>query len=109
MSWTRGIGNFIVARSHSRTGTLSCTHSKPIHKLDIPAFDWPIAPFPQLQYPLQEFERENAEEERRCLAEVRGVWGGREGGVNTGLGGSMGMGRTNDALCGLVITLIVEL
>ena len=54
------------------TGTLSCTHSKAIHKLDIPAFDWPIAPFPQLQYPLREFERENADEERRCLAEVRG-------------------------------------
>lgn len=52
-------------------GTLSCTHSKEIHKLDIPAFDWPIAPFPQLRYPLEENVRENQEEERRCLEEVR--------------------------------------
>ena len=51
-------------------GTLSCTHSKPIHKLDIPAFDWPVAPFPRLRYPLNEFVRENEAEERRCLAEV---------------------------------------
>ena len=50
--------------------TLSTTHSKPIHKLDIPAFDWPQAPFPRLQYPLEQYEQENAEEEARCLAET---------------------------------------
>jgi 4-aminobutyrate aminotransferase/(S)-3-amino-2-methylpropionate transaminase len=56
---------------HGRAlGTLSCTHSKPIHKVDIPAFDWPIAPFPQLQYPLDQFVRENKAEEERCLAEM---------------------------------------
>lgn len=27
-------------------GSLSLTHSKPIHKLDIPAFDWPVVDFP---------------------------------------------------------------
>ncbi|MCJ1310173.1 4-aminobutyrate transaminase [Agyrium rufum] len=48
--------------------SLSTTRSKPIHKLDIPAFDWPQAPFPALQYPLHEFEAENAAEEERCLA-----------------------------------------
>ena len=30
-------------------GCLSTTHSKAVHKLDIPAFNWPIATFPQLK------------------------------------------------------------
>lgn len=54
-------------------GCLATTHSKAIHKLDIPSFDWPIAPFPKLQYPLEEFVRENAQEEARCLEEVSAV------------------------------------
>lgn len=38
---------------HGRTlGTLSATRSKVIHKIDIPAFNWPAAPFPNLKYPL---------------------------------------------------------
>ncbi len=52
-------------------GALACTHSKPIHKLDIPSFDWPIAPFPRYKYPLEENERENQKEDERCLARVR--------------------------------------
>uniref|UniRef100_H2TN05 4-aminobutyrate aminotransferase n=1 Tax=Takifugu rubripes TaxID=31033 RepID=H2TN05_TAKRU len=56
---------------HGRTmGCLATTHSKSIHKLDVPSFDWPIAPFPRLQYPLEEFTRENGQEEARCLEEV---------------------------------------
>ncbi|MBN3303969.1 GABT protein, partial [Amia calva] len=56
---------------HGRTlGCLATTHSKAVHKLDVPSFDWPIAPFPKLKYPLHEFVRENAEEEARCLEEV---------------------------------------
>ncbi|XP_010779853.1 4-aminobutyrate aminotransferase, mitochondrial-like [Notothenia coriiceps] len=51
-------------------GCLATTHSKAIHKLDVPSFDWPIAPFPRLEYPLEEFTRENAHEEARCLEEV---------------------------------------
>lgn len=51
-------------------GSLSTTRSKPIHKLDIPAFNWPSAPFPMLQYPLAENEAANAAEEARCLTEV---------------------------------------
>ena len=50
--------------------SLSTTHSKPIHKLDIPAFDWPQASFPALKYPLEEHDEENALEEQRCLDEV---------------------------------------
>lgn len=51
-------------------GSLSTTRSKPIHKMDIPAFDWPQARFPQLKYPLEEHVQENAAEEKRCLEEV---------------------------------------
>lgn len=51
-------------------GSLSTTRSKPIHKLDIPAFDWPQASFPVLKYPLAEYATENAKEESRCLAET---------------------------------------
>ncbi|KAF3482400.1 4-aminobutyrate aminotransferase [Arthroderma uncinatum] len=63
MSFTSGF--------HGRLfGSLSTTRSKAIHKLDIPAFDWPRAPFPQLKYPLDQFASENAAEEQRCLEEV---------------------------------------
>ena len=56
---------------HGRSlGALSCTHTKTIHKLDIPCFDWPIAPFPQLRYPLHQHQQENHAEEQRCLQEV---------------------------------------
>ncbi|XP_001607115.2 4-aminobutyrate aminotransferase, mitochondrial [Nasonia vitripennis] len=56
---------------HGRTlGSLSTTHSKYIHKIDVPAFDWPIAPFPRYKYPLEANERENKEEDERCLARV---------------------------------------
>ena len=56
---------------HGRTlGTLSSTRSKPIHKLDIPALNWPKAPFPKIQYPLDTFATENSQEEARCLQEL---------------------------------------
>lgn len=51
-------------------GSLSTTRSKALHKLDIPAFDWPQATFPTLKYPLEEHAQENAQEEQRCLQEV---------------------------------------
>jgi 4-aminobutyrate aminotransferase/(S)-3-amino-2-methylpropionate transaminase len=51
-------------------GSLSTTRSKPIHKLDIPAFDWPQATFPQLKYPLEAHAEENAKAEADSLAEV---------------------------------------
>lgn len=54
-------------------GSLSTTRSKAIHKLDIPAFEWPKAPFPALKYPLNEFEAENKAEETRCLEEFEAV------------------------------------
>ncbi|KAK4580491.1 4-aminobutyrate transaminase [Recurvomyces mirabilis] len=54
-------------------GSLSTTRSKPIHKLDIPAFDWPQAPFPALKYPLDQHVEENKAEEERCLDEAERV------------------------------------
>lgn len=62
---------FFLGGFHGRTiGVLSTTHSKAIHKLDIPALDWPIASFPRYKYPLEEHVQENQAEDRRCLAEV---------------------------------------
>lgn len=56
---------------HGRTiGALSTTHSKYIHKIDVPALDWPIANFPVYKYPLSENACENQKEDERCLAEV---------------------------------------
>lgn len=56
-------------------GSLSTTRSKAVHKLDIPSFNWPQAPFPALKYPLEKYEAENAAEEKRCLAEVEKLIG----------------------------------
>lgn len=56
---------------HGRTlGSLSTTHSKAIHKIDVPAFHWPVAHFPVYRYPLEENQRENEQEDKKCLAEV---------------------------------------
>ncbi|WWC65717.1 4-aminobutyrate aminotransferase [Kwoniella dejecticola CBS 10117] len=54
-------------------GSLSATRSKAIHKVDIPAFDWPAAPFPELKYPLNENVKENEAEEKRCLEEYEKI------------------------------------
>lgn len=54
-------------------GSLSTTRSKALHKLDIPAFDWPKAPFPQLKYPLDQFKQENRIEEDSCLQQVESI------------------------------------
>ncbi|CAI5710865.1 unnamed protein product [Hyaloperonospora brassicae] len=51
-------------------GCLSTTHSKALHKVDVPAFDWPVAPFPKLRYPLEVHQAANEAEEARCLDEV---------------------------------------
>jgi len=56
---------------HGRTvGLLSCSNSRPIHGVDIPTLPWPKADFPLYKYPLEEFVRENAKEDERCLATV---------------------------------------
>ncbi|KAJ3461659.1 4-aminobutyrate transaminase [Fusarium solani] len=51
-------------------GSLSTTRSKAVHKIDIPAFDWPQATFPKLQYPLEDNVEENRKIEQASLDEV---------------------------------------
>jgi len=54
---------------HGRTAaSLACTHSKYIHKIDVPLSQWQVSDFPRYKYPLDQFTRENAEEDERCLA-----------------------------------------
>lgn len=56
---------------HGRSlGALSTTRSKFIQKIDIPAFDWPMAQFPLYRYPLEENVQFNEDEDKRCLASV---------------------------------------
>ncbi|XP_055686483.1 4-aminobutyrate aminotransferase, mitochondrial [Lutzomyia longipalpis] len=61
---------------HGRTlGVLSTTHSKYIHKIDVPSFDWPMAAFPAYRYPLKDYVRENKKEDEKCLAMVEDLIG----------------------------------
>lgn len=52
----------------------STTCSKPIHKLDLPSFNWPKAEFPSYQYPLDKYETENKQEDDRCLKMVDEIY-----------------------------------
>tara|TARA_B100001059_G_scaffold132267_1_gene132427 strand:- start:1978 stop:3357 length:1380 start_codon:yes stop_codon:yes gene_type:complete len=59
---------------HGRTmGCLSTTRSNAWHKINIPAFNWPVAPFPQLKYPLEENNYYNSIEEVKCLEETQEI------------------------------------
>lgn len=60
---------------HGRSlGALSLTRSKPIHKVDFPAFPWPTAPFPANKFPLAAHAEENAKAEARSLEAVEAVF-----------------------------------
>jgi 4-aminobutyrate aminotransferase/(S)-3-amino-2-methylpropionate transaminase len=60
---------------HGRTlGALSATRSKAIHKLDFPAFDWPVVPFPASRFPLAEHAEANAAAEAEVLAHVEALF-----------------------------------
>lgn len=52
----------------------STTCSKPVHKLDLPAFKWPKAEFPSYKYPLDKYEAENKKEDERCLKIVDDIY-----------------------------------
>ncbi|CEP16195.1 hypothetical protein [Parasitella parasitica] len=54
-------------------GSLTATASKAIHKVDIPAFDWPKAPFPQLKYPLDDHKEHNRKVEQAALDQVERI------------------------------------
>lgn len=49
---------------------LSATHSKVIHKADLPAFPWPTAPFPANRHPLALHAEENRKAEASALEEL---------------------------------------
>lgn len=60
---------------HGRSlGALSATRSKPIHKLDFPAFDWPVVPFPANRFPLDAHAAHNLEQEGRTLDLVEALF-----------------------------------
>uniref|UniRef100_A0A914WCW9 (S)-3-amino-2-methylpropionate transaminase n=1 Tax=Plectus sambesii TaxID=2011161 RepID=A0A914WCW9_9BILA len=64
---------------HGRTmGMLSVTRSKAIHKVDVPAFDWPIANFPRYKYPLNKNVDYNKKQDTACLQEVEKIIGDRK-------------------------------
>ncbi|HEY8945079.1 MAG TPA: aminotransferase class III-fold pyridoxal phosphate-dependent enzyme, partial [Polyangiaceae bacterium] len=48
-------------------GPLSATHSKVIHKADLPAFPWPVAPFPWNRFPLRDHREHNRHAESEAL------------------------------------------
>jgi 4-aminobutyrate aminotransferase/(S)-3-amino-2-methylpropionate transaminase len=59
---------------HGRSlGALSATRSKVVHKLDFPAFDWPVLPFPANRFPLEAHAEENRALEAGVLARVEEV------------------------------------
>ena len=68
-------------------GPLSATHSKLIHKADLPAFPWPTVPFPANRFPLAEHAVANARAEAEALA---------------------GLGATLDTYRGRVAAILVE-
>ncbi len=49
-------------------GPMAATHSKLIHKADLPAFDWPTAVFPANRFPLDRHADENLRAEAESLA-----------------------------------------
>ncbi|KAI8143627.1 4-aminobutyrate aminotransferase [Fennellomyces sp. T-0311] len=51
-------------------GSLTATASKAIHKVDIPAFNWPKATFPERRYPLHLHQEYNQQIEQDSLKEV---------------------------------------
>lgn len=56
---------------HGRTiGTLVTTHSKALHKLDVPTMDWPIADFPAYKYPYEDNLEYNQKQDEDCLKNV---------------------------------------
>lgn len=66
-------GVVVTASDHctGRTlGILSATRSKPIHKVDFPAFDWPMAQFPRYKYPLDKNAAYNKEQDQKSLQSV---------------------------------------
>lgn len=59
---------------HGRSlGSLSCSNCPTTLKAELPTFKWPVAPFPQLKYPLEAYADANRAEEAKCLEEARAI------------------------------------
>jgi 4-aminobutyrate aminotransferase / (S)-3-amino-2-methylpropionate transaminase len=54
-------------------GPMSASHSKVMHKADLPAFCWPMAPYPANRFPLSRFADENARAEAAALTELERI------------------------------------
>lgn len=54
--------------------TASVTRSKPVHKIDLPAFKWPKAEYPSYKYPLADNVEANKKEDERCLLIVKDIF-----------------------------------
>jgi 4-aminobutyrate aminotransferase / (S)-3-amino-2-methylpropionate transaminase len=68
-----GILSFEGAFHGRSLGALSLTRSKPIHKLDFPAFAWPVLPFPANRFPLEAHQAENAALEAQVLEQAEAL------------------------------------
>ena len=53
--------------------SLTLKRSNSEHTVGFSHFDWPVAPFPKLKYPLKENETDNLEEEARCLENIEKI------------------------------------
>jgi 4-aminobutyrate aminotransferase/(S)-3-amino-2-methylpropionate transaminase len=62
-------------------GPLSATHSKAIHKADLPAFAWPMAPFPANRFPRARHADENARAEASAVAALEAILDAHRGRV----------------------------
>ncbi|KYF65874.1 aminotransferase class III-fold pyridoxal phosphate-dependent enzyme, partial [Sorangium cellulosum] len=62
-------------------GPMSATHSKVIHKADLPAFPWPTAPFPASRFPLARHAAENDSAEAEALAALERILDAHQGRV----------------------------
>jgi len=54
----------------SSVATLSCSDSA-ANSGNVPTYDWPIAPLPNMKYPYAEHEHANIAEEERCIDATR--------------------------------------
>nr|CAH7737122.1 unnamed protein product [Callosobruchus chinensis] len=64
------IMSFKNAEHGTTLGAMSASHSNAMSKVDIPAFDWPMADFPKYKYPLDHFESLNKGQDEKCLAQI---------------------------------------
>jgi 4-aminobutyrate aminotransferase/(S)-3-amino-2-methylpropionate transaminase len=55
-------------------GPMSASHSKVMHKADLPAFLWPMLPFPAARFPLARFAEANARAEEAALQEIARIF-----------------------------------